>query len=377
MKHYRIAAKLTVWVALGLAGTAASRAQTTISATDMFNQPGQYYRAYANATNNTSVSVSGMLGSTGGPQLWDFTTGPSEVIYRFDYLAVNNAPHGADFAPAGAQLAEQKTDESNTVSQSWLYFTQDPTKGRMTYGFYDDSFAAGIGASQGEEIFSSPINDFPATIQYGSAWSCATSFTNTITFGDPADPTASFTADLVIAYSASDTVDAYGVVNSPGIGFGDCLRVNELVTYDTSADFNDGSGLQHLETDYVRNYYWIRPGRGIVAQVTSQQSSSAPPDNNFLTATAVLRMFETNHKDAGQTTTPTGIQGFKMTLGPSGALLQWTTLASFTHYQVQYTATPAGGWQNLGAVTTQNYAIDPAGGKAGTPIRFYRVVGTP
>jgi hypothetical protein len=33
--------------------------QINITASDMFNKPGQYYRAYANAANNTSVGVSG------------------------------------------------------------------------------------------------------------------------------------------------------------------------------------------------------------------------------------------------------------------------------------------------------------------------------
>ena len=103
---------------------------------------------------------------------------------------------------------------------------------------------------------------------------CLPTFTNIITFGDPDDPNNSFSVVILIAYSSSAVADAYGVANSPGIGFGDCLRVNELVLYDTSADFNDGGGFQH-ETDYVRNYYWLRPGRGIVAQMTSQQSSGA------------------------------------------------------------------------------------------------------
>jgi hypothetical protein len=377
MKNHRTAGRFGLCAALGLIWPAALPAQVTLTAADMFNQPGQYYKAYANATSTTSVSVGGMLGAAGGPQLWDFTSGPAEVIYRFDYLAATNTPHGADFVAAGAKIAEQKTDTTAGVADAWLYFTQDPVKGRMTYGFYDPSFSAGIGGSQDQELFSSALNDFPATIQYGAAWSSATTFTNTITFGDPNDPSGGFfTVDLLIAYAASDLVDAYGKVVSPGsLNFGDCLRVNELVTYDTSADFGDGSGFQHLSTDYVRNYYWLRPGRGIVAQVTSQQSSSAPPDNNFLTASAVLRMFETNHKDGGGPDPGGGIQGFKITLG-DGALLRWTALTSVSRYQVEYSTNPGTGWQPLGS-TTDAWFIDPAAGKPGTPIRFYRVVGLP
>ena len=376
MKDHCTAWRLGLAAALGVSWTAALPAQITITATDLFNQAGQYYRAYANSPNNTSISVSGLLGAPGGPQLWDFTSGPSTVIYRFDYLAATNALHSADFVTAGARLAEQKTDEAGVVPQAFLYFAQDPTLGRKTYGFYDPGFSTGIGSEQPQTIFSPPIVDFPATIHYGDSWSCATTYTNTISFGDPADPEGGyFTMDIIYDYSSTAVVDAYGTANSPGIDFGDCLRINELVKYDTSLD--DGESVSPLETDYVRNYYWLRPGRGIVAQVTSKQVTGAPPDNNFITATAVLRMFETNHRDAGDTGTSSGIQGFKMTLSKSGALLQWTAIASATHYRVDYSSSPAGGWQQLGSITTGNFLIDLAAGKPATPVRFYRVVGLP
>jgi hypothetical protein len=373
MTNYRTARGLGLFAAMGLGWTAALPAQTTITATDMFNQPGQYYRAYANDA-STSVGVNGMLGTAGGPQLWDFTSGPTAVTFRYDYLAATNALHSTDFVALGARMAEQKTDEAGAVPQAFLYFTQDPTKGRMTYGFYDPGFSAGISGDQDQEIFNPAINDFPAPLHYGDAWNCATTFTNTINFGDPEDPESGFTVDLLFAYSSTAVADAYGVVNSPSIGFGDCLRVNELVTYNISADFNDGSGFQNLETDYVRNYYWLRPGRGIVAQITSQQSSSAPPDNNFLTASSILRMFDTNHQDGSDPGTSGGIQGFKMTLSKSGALLQWTALPSVTSYRVEYKANLSGTWQTL-STTTGNFVIDPNAGKPGFPVRFYRVVG--
>jgi hypothetical protein len=364
-------------------GAGGGQAQTTITASDMFTQAGQYYRAYANAANNTSVNVSSLLGHAGGPQAWDFTTGPAEVTYRFDYVAAGTTPNGANFVAAGAQLAEQKTDEADPGTPAWLYFAQDAARGRLTQGFYDPGFSlalGGLGSLLGdafaENLFDPPLNDFPATIRFGDQWTGSTTYRNTISFGDPEDPEGSlFSMDIQFAYSSVAMADAYGVVNSPGIGFGDCLRINELVTYDISID--DGSGLQHLETDYVRNYYWLRPGHGIVAQVTSQQSNSAPPDNNFTTAAAVVRMFETNHPEAGDPTTGGGIQGLKLTLGKSGALLQWTALASVKSYRVEYTTSAGSGWQALGNTTTANYLVDDAANKPGTPLRFYRVVGLP
>ena len=376
MKNHRTVWRVGLGAALGLGWPATAPSQVVITAADLFNQAGQYYRAYSSAATTTSVNVSGLLGGVGGPQLWDFTTGPSEVTYRYDYLAATNTLQGADFVAAGARVAEQKTDEAGAVPQALLYFTQDPTLGRRTYGFYDPGFSVGIGSAQPQQMFSPPIYDFPATIHYGDSWSCATTYTNTISFGDPTDPEGGFFAmDMIYDYSATAVVDAYGLVNSPGIDFGDCLRVNELVKYDTGWD--DGGSVTPLGTDYVRNYYWLRPGRGIVAQVTSKQSSGTPPDNNFPTAAAVLRMFETNHRDGADPGTASGIQGFKMTLGKTSALLQWTFSPAATHYRVDYTTNPTGGWQALGSLTTNNYALDTAAGKPATPVRFYRVVGLP
>lgn len=372
MKNDFIAGGCALGAALTLLAPVSLRAQPTITASDMFNQPGQYYKAYG----ATDVTVTGLLGTTGGPQLWDFTGGSTATVYRFDYVAAANANHSADFIAAGAQLAEVKSTLPAGVEKAWLYFRQDPVEGRLVYGFYDPSFAAGIGADKPQEMFSPPLNDFPATLQYGTTWSGVTAFTNISYFGDPEDPDNAFVVNFRFAYTTVAVVDAYGVVNSPGIGFGDCLRVNELVTYDISGDFGDGENM-HFETDYVRNFYWIRPGRGIVAQVTSKQSNTTPPGNTFTTAASVLRMFETNHPDPGGSNPPPGIQGLKVTVGSSGGLVQWTLLASVTRYQVEYSTTPRGPWTALGGTTTSNFVIDPAAGKPATPIRFYRVVGLP
>ena len=367
-----------------LAGALAVRAQVTITSADMFNQAGQYYRAYANATNNSNVNVTGLLGATGGPQAWDFTTGPTELIYRFDYLAATNTPNGTDFVAAGAKLAEQKKDEAGAVATSWLYFTQDPTKGRLDYGFYDPSFSLGLGGLGGlvsdnvaENLFTPPLNDFPNTIHYGAQWSSSTVYTNTLVLSDTTDPTDPLYESLAIIfnYSAVDNADAYGLINLPGLGFGDCLRVNELATYDVSYD--DGSGPAALETDYVRNYYWLQPGHGIVAQVTSQQSNNAPPDNNFSTAAAILRMFETNHPDTGTNQPGGGIQDLTITLSKTGALLQWTLLPSVGSYRVDYVTnvTSPVNWLPLRTNVTANYVVDTAPASPGAPVRYYRVVG--
>lgn len=360
------ALRRVVWCAATIvAGATVASAQITITSADMFNQVGQYYLAYANYTSNT-VSVSSMLGTTGGPQAWDFSGGPQDVTYRFDYLAAANGKSGADFVSVGAQIAEQKTDMADTNSQSWLYFKQDPAKGRVDYGFWDPSFSA----SQPESVFTNGLQDFPSSIHYGDSWSGTTIFYSI--YSDPM--LGDFPEQLT--YTSTDTVDAYGYVTLPILGFLECLRVHEVVEYDIALDLGDG--YQSIDTEYILNYYWLAAGHGIAVQINSTQSQSAPPPDKLPGgAAALLRMFQANH--TGSTTNPPpAIHGFKITLGGTAALLQWTAQTGISSYRVDYTTNLAGtiNWQVLGS-TSSNFLLDPAAATPAAPARYYRVVGTP
>jgi hypothetical protein len=356
---------IAVCAAILAAGFTTGHAQVTLTSSDMFNQTNQYYRAYANA-NNTVVSVTGILGTPGGPQAWDFSSGPQDVTYRFNYIPAAQGPGGADFVSAGAQIAEQRINEAATNIQSFLYFKQDPILGRLDYGFYDPSFSA----PQPESIFSPALQDFPNSIYYGATWSGLTIFYSILsdpTFGDFPER---------VTYTASDHVDAYGLVILPSLGFMNCLRVHELVQYDIAVDLGLGGGYEYLGTQYVLNYYWLAPGHGIVAQMSSVSPSdgSVPPDNLSTGAAAFARMFALNHPTGGDGTAPT-IKGLKVTLGPSSVLVQWTLLSGVTSYRVDYATNlgPTPNWQPLGT-TTSNFMLDP--GAPTAQRRFYRVVGT-
>lgn len=346
-----------------LAVSFAAHAQVTMTSDDMFNQVGQYYRAYANDPNST-VSVSGILGTPGGPQAWDFSSGPQNVTNRFNYIPAGQGMGGVDFVAAGAQIAEQKINEAATNEQSFLYFTQDPVQGRLDYGFYDPSFSA----AKPESVFTIPLQDFPNSIYYGATWSGATIFYSTIS-----DPTAGDFPEKV-TYTSSDHVDAYGYVVLPTLGFVNCLRVHELVRYDIAVDFGLGGGYESLGSQYVLNYYWISPGHGIVAQMSSVSPSdgSQPPENLSTGAAAFVRMFALSHPTSGGGATPT-IKGLKITLSPTAVLVQWTPLSGAT-YRVDYATrlAPTPNWQPLGT-TSSNFILDST---APTAQRYYRVVGT-
>lgn len=360
----RQTAFLGVTSGLALAfGSLAGQAQITISASDMFNQVGQYYRAYSN---DGDANVSGLLGSVGGPQAWDFTTGPQDLIYRFDYLPAESAGHGAMFP--GATFAERKTVES-TGATAFMYLEQVTGKGRMNYGFFDPEFSSTLPASP----FNPAINDFPDTISYEDTWSVSTTFDTEIVLFDPdPDEGGEWAIPARINYSATATADAHGILNQPGIGFGECLRVNELASYDITVDLMGDGSYQSLDFQYVRNLYFLRKGNGIAVQVTSKQQATPPPDN-FATAAAVVRMFETNHAAGGNE--EVFIKDFRISMGKDQALLQWSKTSGVASYRVEYTtdlAAPRGGWQELRS-TTANFVIDDTVKTA--PRRLYRVIG--
>ncbi len=368
------------WLVLALlAAPALVLAQTSapvvITSADMFNQTNEYYRAYANSGTNSVDVTAYQLANTGGGLLWDFTTGPQDATDRFDYISAAEGMDGSNFVALGAQIAEKKIDEANPSVTSWLYFKQDPVKGRIDYGFYDPTFSS----AQPESMFTNGLQDFPNTIHYGDTWSGATVFSSI--YHDPNIDqlfgTNIFLPDQV-TYKATANVDAYGVAILPKLGFLNCLRVHEMTEYDISVDLSSlgvGAG-NYNETDYSLNYYWLCPGHGIVAQISSVPATS-PPNDGFTTAQAVVRMFETNHPQGG-TPPPTSIPGFKIMLGASGALLQWTKLDSLKAYEVDYATNlaPPVTWQPLATNLTSSYLIDPAPASSNAPARYYRVVGS-
>jgi hypothetical protein len=355
-----------IWIAsVWLLPVITARAQVTITAADMFNEAGLSYSAYANKFDphdpSTSFSVGNLMGAGGGPQLWDFTTGPTDQIFQYDYLAPTGIAEASDFPQA--KIAERRTITQNG-EVNWLFFEQVPGVGRKVYGFYDPKFSAEMPSSP----FSTPIVDFPAQINYKDTWTTSATFATIINVVDP-EVMAGFPAR--ITFSSTFTVDAFGVVDLPELGFGDALRINEEETIAIAIDLDGQGQFQNIETDFTRNYYWLSSGRGIVAQMNSIQSST-PPAANFDRATAFVRMFKTNKKavagcsDAGQVT------DLKISVSNGKILLKWTKTQCAKQYRVEYStsASPTATWKALGDPTANTFMLDDAGDQ----LRFYRVV---
>jgi hypothetical protein len=373
-------------LSLALAASAPAFGQVTISASDLFNQPGEYYEAYSNDYDPTAlVNVpwpvpSGLIGSAGPNQIWDFSKGPTNVVYRFDYLAATNVESTitADF-PA-AQMVERKTDQA-TGSVEYLFFTQVPGVGRTVYGAYSDLYSSLIDPAH---VFLTPIVDFPDRISYGQEWSTVAVYLSNVFGDDNSDPTDPFAGgwnlELQVTQTSTLKADAWGKIILPdelGGSFVDGLRINETVTIDLGYQDPDTGGYQNIETDTARNYYWLAPDRGMVAALASTTGASgAPVPENFTTATQFWRMFATNKKPSTGPTcvTPDPVSDLRIRFNSGQVLLSWSKVNCATQYRVDYstTTTDPAAWKPLsGIITNQFYVFDTTDQD---PQRFYRVV---
>lgn len=353
---------LTAFIALtGLTGL---RAQITINSLDMFYAPGQYYRSYAA---DGEVSVQGLLGAPGGPQNWNFAIGPEDAVFRFDYLDAQDSGSIASLFP-DAKLAERKQVENGTVEDAFLFLDQQFGKGRMAYGFYDPAITGPAGLDDPAGVFDPPLLDFPESIDLGKTWSGSTVFLNSM-----------LGAEMRITYTSTAAADAYGIITLPQLGFMECIRVNELVLTLYEVKFPDtgeelgtastGGEFTPVAEYYVRNMYWMAKDRGIVAQVTSKQSGTPPPDE-FATAAQFVRMFETNHPKGS--TEPWPVTDLSITPGESQVLLSWTKPLNASSFRVEYTGGlgPGAVWTTL-VTTASNFALDD---RSPDGVRYYRVV---
>ena len=365
-------------VLIGATTLVTVNAQVTIRSADMFSQVGEYYRAYVNAQPEDPISplqsfpIREQVGESGGPHLWDFSEGPTETIRRFDYVDPRKTIVGASFPEVS--IAERMTLET-TGEVKWLLFEQVPLVGRRVYGAFDPLF------DEIAIVFDQPIIDFPDPMQFGDKWSTSLSFTNSVSL---------FGIDFPIRITqvSEFEVDAFGFIELPGLGFGDVLRVNELVTQTDAVESNifggtgdpeidgelgiGGTTFQDIQKTYHRNLYFFRPGLGIVAQITSTTSEAAPGPN-FQEAIFFVRMFETNKQPPELCTDPGAVDDLEISFSSGRALLKWSESECTDSYRVEYSnlGGVSGSWQSLGE-TQGTFMVDPLA--AVDPVRVYRVI---
>ncbi|MGD8451833.1 MAG: putative Ig domain-containing protein [Phycisphaerae bacterium] len=256
-------------------------AQPVITSADWW-QLGDYYVATANPE-NVNVPVDGVIKGT-GYQEWDFTgIGVQTRNLRYDYVVTSDGGYGQENIFPGADFAERMIDEDAPTAPAWMYISQDAGVGRTIYGTYTP-----YDSEQPESVFNPPMVDFPDPIQYLQNWNAHTVYL-----------TAMSGFDLQIVYNADSSVNAYGRMKLPNFGWVDCLRVMEEATYEVYWDMGGGSWVL-LQTNYIRNYYWLAHGFGIAVHIGSTQETAGMPAEEF----AVAGIFQIQYANSNPIETP-------------------------------------------------------------------------
>ena len=328
-------------------------AQVVFSAGDLPQQPGAHYRAYQNVAD---ADVSSRIGPTGGPHRWDFSEprAPSETVVRMDVVLPTDGGQDASFA--GAAYAERTTRESDG-SQSWSYFRIIPVLGRSYLGFFDPA----ANPTKPITVFDSPTIDLPARVEFGQSW------TRTVEWEDLLD--AGFSVlRVVIRFSSSAEVDAFGTLALDGIGDVPALRVNEVNRYEVT-DLTLGLP---LPAQHFRNYYWLVRGIGKAVHIISDGLPSAPPPN-FNHAKTLLRVFEASELTPPPTLPP--VAGLRLRIEHHRPILDWQPAPNATGYRVETTGDlGAETWRLLGEPLTSTWTGEVA---TTEPRQFFRVLMKP
>jgi hypothetical protein len=279
-------------------------AQIVFTTNDFPSQVGEYFRGYL----GSNVTVSGLPGSTNGPQQWDLSFAQTgfETIQRTDIVGTDDAGDASTFP--NAAYAERDTSESDG-SQAWRYYSLT-NSGRIYFGF-DDPVNDPVTPVADFEV---PTLEFPCPLQFGQSWSRIVDWQQIFLQEDIGS--THFTSQAV--------VDAYGTVVLPILGAVPTLRVNEVDTYVSSV-----SGVP-FETNIFREYCWLVRGIGVAAEVISQPQGSVPP-TNFTSAGTTLRVFEAS--DPQDLLSP--IRGLQFKLINGVAALNWTAGTNGTSYRIE------------------------------------------
>jgi hypothetical protein len=171
-------------------------------------------------------------------------------------------------------------------------------------------------------------------------------------------------------------VDAYGFIELPDdLGIFECLRVNSLLEVTPLVDIEGSGSFSPLGTQNTRVYYWLVPGKGIAAQMTST-ASAGPIPNQFNEASIFQRMFETNKqpRDAGCAEAEP-VTGLDIVYQPNLVRLKWEEAACAQNYRVQYSlgGLGSGDWKDLtNGSYTDTFFIDTQIKE--NRVKLYRVI---
>ena len=324
----------------------AASAQVSFNCADLPQQLGDYSRAYY----STNVNIAALLGSTGGPQRWDFSQPQqqNETVWRTDIVSPDEPNPGAF---PDATYAERDTEEANTQI-AWRYYSMT-NQGRLYYGLNYPT----TNPISSPVVFDGPTLDLPCPVQFGQSWTRAVTWHGMV-----------INIPILYEFTAHAQVDAYGTVALPGFGDLSALRVMELHDYVESAYIFEEWVPLSLHTNIY--YYWLVPQIGVAAQAIlfgpdALNPTPLPHTNLF------LRVFERS----GFTNPPAAIPvaGLRIRVQGDQALLDWTKVTNSAHYQVEsIPLLHSTNWEVRGLPPTNSWTEPLISSQ-----RFYRVFAVP
>jgi hypothetical protein len=254
--------------------------QIVITAQEVPHQAGVQYQYFGISADSILVNV----GSPGGPQVWDFSQGDTNVVTTDLYLN----PHSSPPQYSRANVVVQ-TDQLN------LFGISDP--GVLYYWLGQPRYILGAVTTvyQGTPIainFQPYVTQFPLPLQMGSSW------TNNINIDEVYN--ISGTEYRIELHSVLNSLaDAYGTVYVPQGNF-ETLRIRNLVTYDLTVYIRiffvwvpiyTGSGSSV-------NYDWRAENVGSVLTITTPT-----PEPGYVWTSAMRRLMSVT-STAGQEQLP-------------------------------------------------------------------------
>lgn len=325
-------------------------AQIVFSVSDMQNHVGQYRVEYI-ATNQ---DISGWIGTSGGPQVWDFSgsPGPMDVTQRTDIVWPNDAQNESGVITPGwtnfanATFAERVT-ASILTNLTWTFYSITNGQGVWNYGDFTRVTNEPSGPMDTFVVFEPPVFLLPDPVQVGESWTNATALTNFIV----EMPTL---LDFVTYAASSNYADAYGTVILPQIGPVPAVRYIEWYTAT-----NELFGI-YLSSVAVTYYTWLVRGIGpaVVITVPEDLSVGIPATTNTL-----ARVFEFSPRPAAN---------LQIQTRNSSVTLNWNAASDTSGYEVESSTNLLDpNWQLLGSINSNSWsqAFAPF-----LPQQFFRVV---
>ena len=252
--------------------TVNAQAQITIRAQQVPHTVGQQFQYYAESGDSILVNI----GTTGGPQVWDFISGSTAFISTDLYLDPSTAP--PQYSRANTVIQTDQLAMAGLNEPGIMYCYLHPT--RFIFGAVETEY-------EGETfdfMFTPYITQYTLPLQMGSSWSNNIDVDEQFTIPGIGD------IRLELSSTLNSQVDAYGTVQVPWGDF-ECLRIRNDVSYNLTISiwvlFVWVPVLE--ESGNAVNYDWRAPDVGMVLNVMAEGTNP-----NFSYAQTVRRLMNSS-----------------------------------------------------------------------------------